>query len=206
MLPDNALFCHRCGKPQREFLPVAEPDELPPPAPAVIPPPIPEPPSIGFHNGTAVRIGLVVGVLSIPVLALAGQLAFLRVLSPVWLVAAGFLTVFLYRRRTGQRVSASGGAHLGWICGIFGFLLATAMLAMMAVALSEPSVVSTMRTQWADYGRSEADLNQMIQMIRNPANIAGTLLTFLLLFSVLPAFGGLIGAKFLDRDGPRSLN
>ena len=43
-------------------------------------------------------------------------------------VFAGFLAVFLYRRRTGQRLSVASGARLGWICGIFGFVIVAVML------------------------------------------------------------------------------
>jgi hypothetical protein len=198
ILPEDALFCHKCGKPQREI--VAVEVEAPPP---VVPPPMPAvaaPPPIGFHNGLAVRIGLLAGLLLIGVSLVLGQVGFFRYLAPVWPVAAGFWAVFVYRRRTGQRLSPMNGAHLGWICGIFAFLMTTIMITMMVVVLSEPSAVNSLRDQWKDYGRSEADLNLMMQALHSPATIVGMLLTFLLLFSVLPAFGGAIGAKLLDRD------
>jgi hypothetical protein len=196
VLPEDALFCHRCGKPQRELMQV-EAEVVPPPS---LPPPVPAPPPIGFHNGPAVRIGLLAAVLSIVVSALLGQLAILQTLAPVWLIATGFLAVFFYRKRTHQKLSTLSGARLGWICGIFGFLIITVMLTMMAVALSEPSVVSALHDQWKQYGRSEADLNQLVDAFRTPASIGGRLIASFLLFTVLPAFGGAIGAKFLDRD------
>jgi hypothetical protein len=127
-------------------------------------------------------------------------MALLRPFSLVWLVATGFLGVFLYRRRTGQRLSALSGAHLGWICGLFGFVFAAMMLAMMAVALSEPSVVSAVHEQMKGRGVSEEDVNQLVNVLRTPVGIAEALVMSFLLFTVLPAFGGLIGAKLLDRD------
>lgn len=169
----------------------------------VMPPPIPEPeaaPPIGFHNGPAVRIGLLVAVMSILVSALTGRLAVLQALAPLWLVAGGFVAVYLYRRRTGQKLTALNGAHLGWICGVFGFVIATLMLTLIAFALSDPNVVSAMRDQWKDYGNNEADLNHIIDAVRNPAKIIAMLLSTFLLFTVLPAFGGALGAKLLDRD------
>ena len=145
-LPEDALFCHRCGKPQRELL-AAEPELEPAP---IVPPPIPAAPvalstpaPIGFHNGPAVRMALLAGMLSIAVLMVTGQISMLQVLMPLWLIAGGFFAVFLYRRKTGQRLSALSGAHLGWIAGIFGFLFMTVILTLFAVAMSEPSAVST---------------------------------------------------------------
>jgi len=80
-----------------------------------------------FSNGQAVRIGLqperwryLLG----NVRPIAGAQAF----ALIWLVAGGFLTVFLYKRRTGQRISMLNGAHLGWICGVFAFVIVTIML------------------------------------------------------------------------------
>ena len=199
VLPPDALFCHKCGKRQRDDL--IEPELQA--EPVVAPPPIPAPsapPPIGFHNGPAVRIGLVVAVMSMLVSVVTGRLAVLQALAPLWLVAGGFVAVYLYRRRTGQRLTALNGAHLGWICGIFGFLIAMLMLTLIAFALSDPNVVSAMRDQWKDYGNNEADLNHVIDVVRNPAKIAAVLLSTFLLFTVLPAFGGALGAKLLDRD------
>lgn len=195
-LPPDALFCHKCGKLQRESLP-EEVAEAPPPLPDS-PVSSPAPPPIGFHNGIAVRIALFAGILSLLVSALTGRLA--PPLAVVWLIAAGFLAVFLYRRRTGERLSALSGARLGWISGIFGFVILTIILTIFAVALSEPSMASAVREQWHQHGQSETDWNQIIEALRTPAGIAGTLLTSFLLFTILPALGGAVGAKLLDRD------
>ena len=139
-------------------------------------------------------------MLSILVTAVTGQLALLRPLALVWPVATGFLAVFLYRRNTGQRLSPLSGAHLGWICGIFGFVIITILLTIFAAVLSDPTVVSSMRDYLKDYGMSESDINKSIEVFRNPMEIANALLMSFLLFTLLPAFGGLIGAKFLNRD------
>jgi hypothetical protein len=140
---------------------------------------------------------LLAGLLSIVVSAIFGQIAF--PLGPLWLIAAGFWAVFLYRRRTGERLSAMNGAHLGWICGVFGFVIVAVMMTALALALSDASAVEAVRDQWKHYGKSEAELNQLITVFRNPMSLLAALPLFFLLFTILPAFGGALGAKLLDR-------
>ncbi len=87
------------------------------------------------------------GFLAFLCLLVVGQLALPQALIFVWLAAAGFLAVFLYRRSTGQRLSVMNGARLGWISGIFGFVIVTIILTLFVIALSEPSVVTALREQ-----------------------------------------------------------
>ena len=197
-LPEDALFCHKCGKPQREIVSVDEPEVVPAPPP--IPAAVIVPPVISFHNGPAVRIALSMGFLAFLCLLVVGQLALPQALVLVWLAAAGFLAVFLYRRRTGQKLSVMNGARLGWISGIFGFVIVTIILTMFVIALSEPSVVTALREQIKTRGIPEANLDQMIEALHSPSGITSVLGMFFLLFTVLPAFGGAVGAKLLDRD------
>lgn len=196
VLVEGALFCHKCGKPTRDILP-AEPE--PPPPVAEIPPPLPVRalPRIGFHNGAAVRIALVAGILSIIFSALTGQVA--AFLGPLWLIAGGFWAVYVYRRRTGEKLSTMNGAHLGWICGVFGFVIVAIMITILAMALSNASAVDAVREQWHQYGKSEAELNQLLAAFHDPKNVLAAMPLFFLLFTLLPAFGGALGAKLLDR-------
>jgi hypothetical protein len=197
-LPEDALFCHKCGKPQREIVSVEEPEVVaaPPPIPVAAPQPL----VISFHNGPAVRIALGMGFLAFLCLLVVGQLALPQALVFVWLAAAGFLAVFLYRRSTGQRLSVMNGARLGWISGVFGFVIVTIILTMFVIALSEPSVVTALREQIKTRGIPEANLDQMIEALHSPSGITSVLGLFFLLFTILPAFGGAVGAKLLDRD------
>jgi zinc-ribbon domain len=196
-LPEDARFCHKCGKPQRDEPLLVE--EAPPPPPQPTLPPAPQFPPIGFRNRPAVSAALVSGVAGFLLSILSGQV--LPAASSIGLVAAGFLAVYLYRRRTGQRLSVIHGAHLGWIAGIFGFAITIAVLSLVVVALSDPAVLDAMREQLRGAaGTRQADINQVIEMMHNPVlMLMGVAVTFLL-FTVLPAFGGALGAKLLDRD------
>jgi hypothetical protein len=160
---------------------------------------VPQFPPIGFHNGPAVRIALMTGVLSVVLSMVLGQLRIPGAFGP-GMVVAGFLTVYLYRRRTGQKLSVLHGAHLGWISGIFGFAIVTVLMTVVVMLLSDPAIVAAIREQLKVAPGREADVNQVLEMVRNPSGIFFGLLVFFLLFTVLPAFGGAIGAKFLDRD------
>jgi hypothetical protein len=196
-LPEDALFCHKSGKRQRgeDFVP--EPI-APPPLPVLnvgLPPQLP---AIGFHNGPAVRIALLTGVLSVVLSTLLGELRVPGAFIP-GLVAAGFLAVFLYRRRTGERLSLINGAHLGWISGLFGFAITTVLLTVIVMALSDPAVLAAMREQ-LKVSPAGPDVNQVLDTLRSPSGIFVALLVSFLLFTVLPAFGGALGAKFLDRE------
>jgi hypothetical protein len=180
---------------------VEEPEAAPapPPIPVVVAQAV-APPVISFHNGTAVRIALSMGFLAFLCLLVVGQLALPEALIFVWLAAAGFLAVFLYRRSTGERLSVVNGARLGWISGIFGFVIVTIILTLFVIALSEPSVVTALREQIKTRGIPEANLDQMIESLHTPSGITSVIGMFFLLFTVLPAFGGAVGAKLLDRD------
>jgi hypothetical protein len=199
-LPPDARFCHKCGKPQREE-PVFVEEEAPVQAP-IEPPALPEPvaPRIGFHNGPAVRVALLAGLLAFFCSVITGQLAVPQQFALVWLIAGGFFAVFLYTRRTGQKLSMASGAHLGWICGIFGFVVVVIALTAMAVMLSDPSIVSAMRDQLHSRGIPENVADQMIEVFHTPSGISAALAVSFVLFTILPAFGGAIGAKLLDRD------
>ena len=196
-LPEDARFCHKCGKPQRDEPVFVEEQHLPPPLPAAAP----KIPPIGLTNGLAVRIALLGGALSLALSVISGQILAPGV-SLIWLVAAGFVCVVLYRRRTGQRLTVLHGAHLGWICGLFVFTIMVVLFA--ASILSDPAsfqnALDAMRDQLNSTARPGVDVNQIMEVIRSPTGIVIGLLGAFLLLTALPAFGGAIGAKLLDRD------
>ena len=193
-LPPDARFCHKCGKPQRdEPLLVEEPPAAPPP-----PPPVAVPLQIGFRNPLAFRIGF-----------LSALLAFLLTLlvspaCPVWLAAAGFLGVYLYRRRSGESLSARSAAKMGWITGVLTFLVFS-LPAVFAYLdeIASTDYIAHMRQQLNSWAFPVQVQNQMIASMQTPAGMAAQVVTLLVMLfalaTLLPLLGSLVAGKVLGR-------
>ncbi len=191
-LPPEARFCHKCGKPQREEDRAAE-------AP-VEHPPLPQPPpsvaaAIDFRNSLAVRVGLFSALM-------ATLLNLVLVYAcPLWLMAAGFLGVYLYERRTGQELTVGNGARMGWIAGLFSFVIFTVVFTfsfVMAVRSGE------LFNQLGNLPFFQGNAEQLRELFNSPAYLAmNVVLSLVVLFVVFTAFtvaGGALGAKVLSKE------
>lgn len=202
-LPPDARFCHKCGKPQYDYMPAVEEAE---PEPTIQTPALAEvqpvrfSTDIGFHNGLAVRIGFIAAMGAVMISLFPIPLPFVRL--PVAFLAAGFLAVFLYSRRTGQILSIRSGVRMGWITGIFSFTLVTVLFTVAMVALSsQGGLVKQFRSQ---FPANDARADMIQQYLSSPGMIAGVVVFYLMLFFViftaLPIIGGALGAKVLDKQ------
>jgi hypothetical protein len=201
-LPPDARFCHKCGKPQYDYMPAteeAEAEPTPQPAPAALQP-LRLPADISFHNGLAVRIGFIAAMGAVMVSLFPIPFPWVRL--PLAFVLAGFLAVFLYSRRTGQTLSIRSGARMGWITGIFSFTLVTILFTVAAVAASSQGEFAKQFRSQFPANDARADMAQ--QLLSNPAMIAGVVVLYLMLFFVvftaLPIIGGALGAKVLEKQ------
>jgi len=183
-LPPDALFCHKCGKPQRE-LPEVAVEAPPPPAvrlePASLPPPAPP----NFRNPVALKIALLVAMG-------ATALFFLPYVN--WL-AAGYFAVFLYRRQTGCAVNVGAGVRLGWITGLFTFPLAAVFYAVVFYAINAASALPQFR--------SEPRFQELMGLLRNWSDVAVLLLQLFILTTCLSMAGGALAAKLGQVTPPR---
>ena len=177
---------------------VEEPATAPALAEALTPPP-PLPAPIGFSNGLAVRAAMLAGFLALLAAMAASQLA--QALTPLCFIAGGFLAVFFYEKRTGQALSVSSGARLGWLCGIFLFAVTAALLALMALILTDANTLNSFREQMKAQGAPAEAVNQILQAFRSPTSLGAGLLSSFVLFTVLASCGGALGAKLLG-NGP----
>ena len=177
-----------------------EPEPEPPPPVILEPQPALLAPDIGFHNRQAVRIGFVaaVGAVMISLFPIPWPLVRL----PLAFVAAGFLAVYLYSRRTGQKLSIRSGARMGWITGIFSFLLVSVLFTITVIAVSQQGdFMDQLRAQLPP---NDARLDMIQQVLNNPMMIAVGVVIYLMLFFVvftaLPIIGGALGAKVLAKE------
>jgi hypothetical protein len=199
-LPPDARFCHKCGKPQYDYPGLTEetPAEVPPPLP--IPPQVQTPLEISFHNRLAVRIGFLAALTAVLLFMFPLPFPFLRLLLAF--IAAGFLAVFAYTRRTGQMLSIRSGARMGWITGIFSFTFVTILFTVAMVAISnEGGLVKFFRSQLPP---NDARTEQLTQALNNPATLAGVLafsvIVLFVILTALPVLGGALGAKVLAKE------
>jgi hypothetical protein len=190
-LPPDALFCHKCGKPQREILApeieqniyIATPAAEVPPAP-----PRPQSLPVNFRNPVAVRIALVAAVCAtIPGLLLP---------FVSWL-AAGFFAVYLYCRRTGFRLDVLAGVKIGWITGLILFVFTSVVFTVQQVpdALAG-HLGKTMLDQLKNSPFQDPTMTSMFQTA--PGEAILLLLAAMFVFvTCLSMAGGALGAKLV---------
>ncbi|MBS1877753.1 MAG: zinc ribbon domain-containing protein [Acidobacteria bacterium] len=195
VLPPDARFCHKCGKPQFEST-QPEPEEAPlePVRAETVAAPLPA--DVSFGNPHAVRIGLLVAFLSFFTSVLASPVALLPI---VCLLGAGFLSVYLYRRRTGQRLSPRGGARMGWMTGLFAFIMLLVVFTAAVLAISDPEMCSRLVEEMRARGAG-ANAEAVVEAFRSPSGVFQVVVMFFVIFTLFPALGGLLGAKLLDRS------
>jgi hypothetical protein len=200
-LPADARFCHKCGKPQYD-LAVSQSEE--PPVSAV---PVSEPAKVAgvsFRNGAAVRTGIMVALLVSFLMALPMPPVLQAVWQLITLFAGGFLSVYLYGRRTGISLSVWNGARLGWITGVFCFLIMMVLFTISIFAIAAGEGLQAFFRQAVSARGTPEIAEQLERLLESPAGIAGMLIGFLLIFffmlTAVPTAGGAVGAKVLEKE------
>jgi hypothetical protein len=198
-LPPDARFCHRCGKPQREEIIPETVEELPQIA-LPIAAAAPTLARVGFHNPLAVRIGLLMASaasLSSPLPVWLGGLAGLV----VWWLFAGFLSVYMYRRQTGQLLTVDSGLRMGWITGLFGSTMTAVLFTITMVPLARSGGVASMyEERFRKLSATDPNVQQALRILESPSGVALLIvMALVLVFAIVTFFctaGGALGAKF----------
>jgi len=192
VLPEDARFCHKCGKPQYEE-DIARMNAAEAPVAASVPVVQPvsnsHPPSrIGFSNRRAVRITLAVAGFSLLAISIIANLA-PPLLFPI-LVAAGFTSVRVYLSRTAENLTASGGAALGAMTWLWLYLLEAIGTAFVVFTAQGREIVKALKSP------------ELAQLIDDPQKLVPTLILFLVIGAVSGAVGGVLAVRWQPRNGP----
>jgi hypothetical protein len=195
VLPDDARFCHKCGKPQWEDdiarIGAQEASPAPVQSPAMPSTVGPTAPGISFRNSRAVLVSLIV--------AAGALVAFMAIsllvpaLSPLVLCAAGFTAARVYRRQSDEPLTTAAGARLGWMTGLWLFLVVAILCALVALVVANPEAWQQLKAAWSQLPQASKLLNLsqhdfVMQLLVS--------LPFSFLFlTLLPGLGGMLGAR-----------
>jgi hypothetical protein len=201
LLPEDARFCHKCGKPQFQEDIARLNAEEPKPAPVQIPEAAAQPAAngISFRNSRAVVISVIVAAAAFFLTGAAALISAL--LWPVVLVGAGFLAAVLYRGHSREPLSAANGARLGWMTGLWLFVVFAIAVAMVSIYIASPAGYEAVK-----------QLQNMPQFAKMSINtphdlLMGVLLSAIPTFfmvTVLPGLGGMLAAMLAARRGHSS--
>jgi hypothetical protein len=207
-LPPDALFCHKCGKPQRD---IVVPENQAPPVVVMPSPvePLPSQPSqpsqlaettpVSFHNPAAVRVAVLVA----SVATLLGA-----ILPFVNWIAGGFVAVVMYRRRTGLFLDVRKGVRMGWLTGVlmsvFGALVLSLSILPSVLNGKLPSVIEEQmkNVPWVN----QEMIHQAAALLQTGAGVAVYIVSqisvLFVLVTCLSMAGGALGAKLTGQPSP----
>jgi hypothetical protein len=196
VLPEDARFCHKCGKPQyEEDIARLNAAEAPSPSPIPVAQPVAssQPPSrIGFSNRRAVRITLAVAAFSLLAIVIIANLA-PPLLLPI-LVAAGFTSVRVYLSRTAENLTASGGAALGAMTFLWLYLFEAICAAFVVFSTQAKEIAKAMKSPELAQG--------ITQLTDDPQKLVVLLISALVIGAVSGAVGGVLAVRWQPRNGP----
>ena len=191
-LPPDALFCHKCGKPQRELVApevhISEHAEFAAPPAAL--PPAPDALPMNFRNPVAMRIAFTAAILG-------ALLSWVPVLNVVLWLAAGYFAVFFYRRRTGHLLNLGAGLRMGWITGVMMFAIVAVLFTAFVIVFNVSGGIDMLQAQFKN--ASDPNVQNALQTLRSGSGVAMFLMQLFLFITCLSMVGGALGAKLVGR-------
>jgi hypothetical protein len=146
---------------------------------------------ISFKNTRAVLISLVVALG-----ALIGLMAIsllIAPLAPLVLCAAGFVAVRMYRRQSGETLTTAAGARLGWMTGLWLFLIVAILCTLVALMVANPDAWQQLKAGWSKLPQA-SKLLSLSQHDFEMQLLVSLPFSFLFL-TLLPGLGGMLGAR-----------
>jgi hypothetical protein len=197
---DGTAFCPRCNAPQIRVAGAA------PLAPAGATPEVaieqyashaPLPTALGWSDALpSAGIALLVAIFIIAVSKSSG----------LGMLAAGFLSVVLYRRRCpATHITAGMGARLGALTGGLGFGVLVAILALWTALRSGKEIHDAFLNYIRETAANTSDprMQQVIDLVNTPDGFTFIMVLSLILtlvgFLIFSSLGGAVGAFLLHR-------
>jgi hypothetical protein len=162
-------------------------------------PPIAADSKVSFANPVVLRIAFAAAALSI----MLDSIPLVNFLCIVWAMGAGFMAVWMYSKRTGIPLSVKNGAKMGWITGVFSFVIST-ILVTTTLVLNGQKLAEEFRRQFTATWSSDPNYKEVLSTFQNPATFATliifVLFCFFLLLSLASVAGGALGARFSNKE------
>lgn len=199
---DGVAFCRNCNAPQiRVAGPAVEPAS-----------PVLEGEYAAAPTTANLQSNHIEWSRALPATALGGLIASLFMVTPLGpfglgMIVAGILSVLFYRRRNPvAELTPSIGAKLGAVSGIIGFAMFSILMAVGLLLGRSGGQLRTSLIQAVQQSAARSpdpQVQQMFEYFKTPAGLAliiamGLVITFLV-FLVLSAAGGALGAVLLRR-------
>jgi hypothetical protein len=206
-LVEDALFCHRCGRPVRELAASADEEDAAPagePGQAAAETAVAagqpeEAAGPGFQSSAAVRAGFLAAVL-VQLASTLSAMAGASILMPLLLLGGGFYAAVLYMRRTGSPLTVIEGARVGWITGIFTFVIATVFFtAGITVLSASGELARAWEESLAKMNLPTDSVERFRKLLSDPKTFAFTLIAGLIFqfffLTIFCSLGGALGAR-----------
>jgi hypothetical protein len=195
ILPEDARFCHKCGKPQlEEDIERISSSEAATAVQGSIDVPGTKAVPIGFGNMRAVAITMAAAAIALIALFLAAAIS--PVLGPVVLCSAGFAAARFYRKRTAEPLSPGGGAYLGLMTGIWLFLVVAICAAITSIYVASPTGREVLRAAMPKMPELAKLLDDPHQFL---INLMEGLIPMFFLATISAALGGMLAARMSAR-------
>lgn len=166
---------------------------------------VPEGPlPISFHNGMAVRSGFLTAIIVwlLIILPVGGMIG--MAIKIFMLLGGGSLAVILYTRRTGEMLSVTAGARMGWITGVmFYSIWILFFTATLVVLQDQGGLLEAYKKQLQDSQAPAATIQQLSEIMQSPAVfgtlMVATLVIVFMIFTLSMTVGGALAAKAMER-------
>lgn len=116
-------------------------------------------------------------------------------------IGAGMLAVWHYTDRHRLTLQGGQGAGIGALAGVVAMVTASILQFVLMATGVQPSFREAIADQLDASGLDPAQVEQFMSMVESPFFVVGMILVGLVVYAILGAIGGAIGASVFKRGG-----